>query len=213
MQEQYINEAKKTLNSMSYRNERILKFDKFVAKFVKAIDDLEKYERGMHNADIVDLIWKKVDFQAAFDALRGYSHFYTESLRGFIRRHQLRLADAWKHVKGAEEAYVEAGGASDNRRYYFLHRLRSTGLAITAEAQERTAEAVSRTDRELTRFVRTDRPATPTFDQARIAQITLYNLIRGDFQKALDSYEFLALRNPAAHSSSFQVCGYGRLCP
>ena len=31
-----------------------------MAKFVKAVDDLEKYERGMHNADVVDLVWKKM---------------------------------------------------------------------------------------------------------------------------------------------------------
>ena len=37
-----------------------MKFEKFVAKFVKAVDDLEKYERGMHNADVVDIIWKKM---------------------------------------------------------------------------------------------------------------------------------------------------------
>ena len=60
MQEQYINEAKRTLESMTYRNERAMKFEKFVAKFVKTVDDLEKYERGMHNADVVDLIWKKM---------------------------------------------------------------------------------------------------------------------------------------------------------
>ena len=60
MQEQYINEAKRTLESMTYRNERAMKFDKFVAKFVKAVDDLEQFNRGTHNGDVVDLIWKKM---------------------------------------------------------------------------------------------------------------------------------------------------------
>ena len=45
---------------MTYRNERAMNFEKSVAKFVKEVDDLEKYERGMHNADVVDLIWKKM---------------------------------------------------------------------------------------------------------------------------------------------------------
>jgi hypothetical protein len=60
MQEQYINEAKRTLETLTYRNERALKFEKFVAKFVKAVDELDKRNRGMHNADVVDMIWQKV---------------------------------------------------------------------------------------------------------------------------------------------------------
>ena len=60
MKEQYINEAKRTLESMTYRNERAMKFEKFVAKFVKAVADLERFNRGMHNGDVVDLIWKKM---------------------------------------------------------------------------------------------------------------------------------------------------------
>ena len=60
MHEQYINEAKRTLETLTYRNERALKFDKFVAKFVKAVDELDKRNRGIHNVDVVDMIWKEV---------------------------------------------------------------------------------------------------------------------------------------------------------
>jgi hypothetical protein len=60
MQEQYINKAKQTLETLTYCNERALKFEKFVAKFVKAVDELGKRNRGMHNADIVDMIWQKM---------------------------------------------------------------------------------------------------------------------------------------------------------
>ena len=35
-------------------------FEKFVSKFVKAVDELEKLVRGMHNADIVETIWQRV---------------------------------------------------------------------------------------------------------------------------------------------------------
>ena len=41
MHEQYINEAKRTLETLTYRNERALKFKNFVAKFVKAVDELD----------------------------------------------------------------------------------------------------------------------------------------------------------------------------
>ena len=37
-----------------------MKCGKFVAQFVREIDELEKRGRGLHNADIVDMIWKKV---------------------------------------------------------------------------------------------------------------------------------------------------------
>ena len=38
IQEQYINKAKRTLEKLTYRIERALKFKKFVAKFIKACD-------------------------------------------------------------------------------------------------------------------------------------------------------------------------------
>ena len=43
-----------------YRNERALRFKKFVSKLVKAVNELEKQDRGMHNADIVEIIWHRV---------------------------------------------------------------------------------------------------------------------------------------------------------
>ena len=52
----HINEAKKTLDDIAYRNERSMAFEKFVATFQKAIDDLDMYRRGMHIGDIVDLL-------------------------------------------------------------------------------------------------------------------------------------------------------------
>ena len=60
MQDMYINEAKKTLANIAYRNERAMTFEKFVDTFQKEIDDLEMYGHGMHNGDIVDLLWIKM---------------------------------------------------------------------------------------------------------------------------------------------------------
>ena len=56
----HINEAKKTLANITYRNARAMMFEKFVAKFQKAIDDLEMYGRGIHNDEIVDLLCTKM---------------------------------------------------------------------------------------------------------------------------------------------------------
>ena len=60
MQDMHINERKKTLGNIAYRNKRAMKFDKFVATLQKAIEDLDMYGRGMHNGDIVDLLWTKM---------------------------------------------------------------------------------------------------------------------------------------------------------
>ena len=34
--------------------------EKFVRNLVKAVDELEKLVRGMHNYNIVDIIWQRV---------------------------------------------------------------------------------------------------------------------------------------------------------
>ena len=60
MQDMHINEAKKTLANIVYHNKRDMTFEKFVATFQKAIDDLDMYGCGMHNCDIVDLLWTKM---------------------------------------------------------------------------------------------------------------------------------------------------------
>ena len=35
-------------------------FENFVSKLVKAVNELEKWVTGIHNADIVEIIWKRV---------------------------------------------------------------------------------------------------------------------------------------------------------
>ena len=60
MHEQYVNEAKKTLETVAYRNERAMKFEKFAAKFTQVVDELEKLNQWLHHSDVIDLIWKKI---------------------------------------------------------------------------------------------------------------------------------------------------------
>ena len=59
MHEQYINKYKRTLETISYRNERAMKFENSVDKFTKAVHELENRNQGLHNDDVIDLIWKK----------------------------------------------------------------------------------------------------------------------------------------------------------
>ena len=60
MHEQYVNEAKRNLETVAYRNKQATKLENFVAKFTQAVDELEKHNKGLHNTDVVDLIWTKM---------------------------------------------------------------------------------------------------------------------------------------------------------
>ena len=55
----YINEAKKTLETIYYRNERSMKFEVFNSKFQNAVNILDSYSCTMQNKDVVYLLWKK----------------------------------------------------------------------------------------------------------------------------------------------------------
>ena len=60
IQEQYISKAKRTIETIQYIKEIAMTFEKFVSKLVKAINELDKWGRGMNNAEIVKTIWKRV---------------------------------------------------------------------------------------------------------------------------------------------------------
>ena len=57
MKDQYVSEANRKIETIQYRNERAMTFEKFVRKIVKDFDEVEKRFRGMHNAEIVEIIW------------------------------------------------------------------------------------------------------------------------------------------------------------
>ena len=59
MQEQCVSEAKRTIETIHYRNERAMMFETFFGKLVKAVNELEKRGRGMHNAYIVENNWQR----------------------------------------------------------------------------------------------------------------------------------------------------------
>ena len=59
-QEQYVSKAKRTIENIQYRNERAMTFETFFRKHFKTVDELEKRGRGMHNAEIVEIIWQRV---------------------------------------------------------------------------------------------------------------------------------------------------------
>ena len=60
MQEQYVSETKRKMETIQYINERAMTFEKFVSKLFKTDDEIGKWGRGIHNADIVEIIWQRV---------------------------------------------------------------------------------------------------------------------------------------------------------
>ena len=59
MQDMYINKARKTLETLFYRNERATKFEVFNRKLQNSVNILDSYGRTKHNKDVVNLLWKK----------------------------------------------------------------------------------------------------------------------------------------------------------
>ena len=60
MQEQYVSESNRTIETIQYRNERAITSETFVRNLVKAVNELGKRGRSMHNADIIEIIWQRV---------------------------------------------------------------------------------------------------------------------------------------------------------
>ena len=60
MQDMYINEVKQTWENISYKSERAMKFEILSGKFHNAVNILETYGRQIHNEDIVEMIWLKL---------------------------------------------------------------------------------------------------------------------------------------------------------
>ena len=59
-QQTIINEAKASLKTLRFKNERSFSFERFSAKFTKAYEDLSLNGRGAHNGDIVDSLWPMI---------------------------------------------------------------------------------------------------------------------------------------------------------
>ena len=61
MQDMYINKTKKMFETLSYRNERAMKFEVCNRKFQNAVNILDSYNCTIHNEDVLDLLWVKLN--------------------------------------------------------------------------------------------------------------------------------------------------------
>ena len=60
MQDMYIIEAKQTLENISYKSKRAMKFEIFSGKLQNSVNVLEMYDQRMHNEDIASMMWLKL---------------------------------------------------------------------------------------------------------------------------------------------------------
>ena len=68
-----INNARATLNSLRYKNERSFPFERFCARLQGALDDLEQCGRPEPNGNVVDALWDKIqapELQSFLNALK-----------------------------------------------------------------------------------------------------------------------------------------------
>jgi hypothetical protein len=83
-----------------------------------------------------DILLNEVDFEKAFDALRGFEHFHSETLRGLVRMFQLRTKAAWKHLRRAEALYLDQRSQPEAEKHFFLLRLAAMDNALIDEVMD-----------------------------------------------------------------------------
>jgi tetratricopeptide (TPR) repeat protein len=66
------------------------------------------------------LVTDRCDLDLAFEALEGWEHFHTDTIRGRIRSLQLRPDEAWDHFENAQKRSESYGSSLRNvlRRFY-----------------------------------------------------------------------------------------------
>ena len=124
MQEQYFSDANRKIDTTQYRNERAMKFTKFVRKIVKAVDELEKRGRGMHNAGIFEIIWQRVSnaelsqYLAALEVkFQHQPHNYREVLQDIASKvPSIGIDTLWKASEVSVQG-TETGGSPDQGVY------------------------------------------------------------------------------------------------
>ena len=99
-------------------------FEKFVSKLVKAVDELEKRGRVMHNADIVEIIWKRVsnaELSQYLTALKvqfqNQPHNYREVLKNIASQVPYIGIDTFRKASEVSVQGTESGGAPDQGVY------------------------------------------------------------------------------------------------
>lgn len=119
-----INQAKATLEMMKYRNERSFSFEKFSAKLQKAYDKLEEHGREVHNGDIVDALWTKLQDSSLQTYLASLRVEYQRSPRTYklilqdvaaeVASKKSPSSSFTPNVRSVDAVYTRGGTTPDN---------------------------------------------------------------------------------------------------
>jgi tetratricopeptide (TPR) repeat protein len=129
-----------------------------------------------------------MDFERAFAALEGWTHFHAETMRGKIRGFQMRLDEAAKHFRTAERLRRSAMPSYRNRLLRFMLRAYAYENAVLRFGRCPSEYYGERVDRELRRFCRLPGPDLPVTIQMRIMALALYQLLKRDYDDALETF-------------------------
>jgi tetratricopeptide (TPR) repeat protein len=157
----------------------------------------------------LELVMEGVDFERAFAALEGFNHFHSETLRGKMRSLQLRTGEAAEHFRRAEKRARRS--PNDLRKPIRLFYLRFYALtnALIEEARSDDSEVRIETELEMQRFLECEDPDSLSTDQIRILMIGHYQLLRGNYDSALEAFECL-IEESRSRIEDFQLdffCG------
>ena len=133
---------------------------------------------------------KRLDFEWAYNALEGYEHYHTYSIRGVMRMLQLRNDEALAEFDAAEQRFPEP--KTDPARYNFIMTQRAT-IFLMQEAQDPSDASAERTDKEMERIEQFaaayDDPKDERENIVRIASGKLraaHHIARGRFAESLE---------------------------
>ena len=119
-------------------------FENFVSKLVQAVCELEKLGRGMHNSEVVDIIWQRVSNAELSQYLTAFKvqfqhqpHNYMEVLQDIASQVPYIGVDTFRNSSEVSVQGTDSGGAPDQVVYdrngllfHGKHTLRQNGLVI-----------------------------------------------------------------------------------
>ena len=124
MQAQYVSEAYLKVEITQYINQGAMTFKKVFIKLIKYVDELEKRDRGVNNADIVEIIWKRVinsELSQYLTDLKVYFQHQPRNYREVLQNIASQVPSiGFETLRKASEQSAqgaESGGAPDQGIY------------------------------------------------------------------------------------------------
>lgn len=134
-------------------------------------------------ADWMNLVNEKGDLDLAFDALDGWDHFYTDTIRGRIRSLQLRPKEAELFFERSQARVEEFPNTHRNFLRRFYHKIYVLENSVIAESAPEGGDP-DLTDKVLEDLMNMEIPETEVALQTRQYHKGVLFLNRGKFTEA-----------------------------